>query len=160
MAIQRKNISAVEFRKNFLTNSRAYGFNDRKVKLPYYDIFPLVLKWRKDKFIEIYQFGDKPKHGMVKPSHRDNNSKLVSCYEEYFHVRLKIEQCDPLILITFEDVIKEEPPWLVIETLINHDQFFGRIGTSKKTHKLLNNIRTALAHRINYSRSKDKNGNN
>lgn len=155
MAIQRKNISAVDFRKNFLTNSHAYGFNESKVKFLYKDIFRLVLKWNNDQFVDIYESGDNHKYGMIKSSHKDKSGKITLCYSDFFHSRLINKNFDPLILLTFENVKDHAYPWLIVETIVNHDQMFGRLGFSKKMCRHLDNLHSALSRRINFGRSKD-----
>ncbi|WP_380184527.1 hypothetical protein [Kalamiella sp. sgz302252] len=156
MAIQRKSISWVDFRLKFEDSCRAYGFNADKIDALSTDIFELVAKWRADGFVDIYENGDKPAHGMIKSSRKDASGRIYECYTEFYHSRITPGADDPLLLLTFENVADDPFPWLVLESIIKHDQYFGRKGKAKRMVNHLNALREAVARRINYARKKFK----
>ena len=90
------------------------------------------MKWNNDQFVDIYESGDNHKYGMIKSSHKDKSGKITLCYSDFFHSRLINKNFDPLILLTFENVKDHAYPWLIVETLVNHDQIFGRLAYRKK----------------------------
>lgn len=156
MAIQRKSISWADFRLKFEDSSQAYGFNADKIDALSTHIFELVAKWRTDGFVEIYEDGDRHAHGMIKSSKKDASGRIYECYCEFYHSRILPGAADPLLLLTFEYVAGDPYPWLVVESIIRHDQYFGRQGAAKRMVKHLQTLREAVARRINFARKNFK----
>lgn len=156
MSIQRKNLSRAEFRLSFERNARAFGFNEARIDPLLPNISGLVAMWRNNRYVDIYQQGDKQQWGMIKPSKRDNRGRIIQYYIDFYHGRVISGKPDPLLLLTFEDVEGDPYPWLILESLINHDQFFGRHGMAKRLQHYLDNLRRALLNRIDTGRRKDK----
>ena len=156
MTIQRKDLSRAEFRLSFERNARAFGFNEARIEPLLTNIFSLVARWRNDRYVDIYEQSDKHCWGMIKPSKRDSRGRIIQYYIDFYHARVIPGMTDPLLLLTFEEVEGDPHPWLILESLINHDQFFGRHGMAKKLQQYLDNLRKALLSRINAGRRKDK----
>lgn len=124
MAILRKSISGADLRSKFFQTSQAWGYTVAKQAVLMADIAQLLALWRGNKWVEIYTLTSECQHGRIKSSRFNAAGQETPCYALYFHTRARPDAVDPLLIVTFDDIPGNEP-CLMIETIINHKNYFG-----------------------------------
>ncbi|MBK4828296.1 hypothetical protein IMY97_09290 [Pectobacterium versatile] len=130
----KKRISGVDLRAGFHLTSQALGFPPGKQAPLMADIAVLVAKWRSILEVEIYTKNYEFQYGRIKSSRFNAAGEESEHYATYFHTRAKPNAGDPLLIISFDSIAGQDD-FMFIETITDHNIYFGSPGAGKtKAH--------------------------
>lgn len=143
-------ISKINYKESFYDVSRDLGIFDTEIEKS----SDLILLWKNQRYIEVYENPDDRQYGRVKKSWIKNDGNIVSVYKGLYHTRIS-EQNDPLLILALPwdtDKTPRSEKIIDIYFMINHDDIFGernRFGQSKESD--LKNIYLQIAELRNKS---------
>lgn len=143
--MKRVAITSVNLSHCFALLSEQFGYSRQDKIKHVFAVQKLVLEWRNNGYVEIYD-SDQFK-GWARA--KDSNSVLGSSpyYVGLFHVHLYDGHYDPMIVITFEPEKLAEgrvTHHVTLHCLISHDEMFGPRGQVKRDKQTMKCLRQGV----------------
>gem|GEM_PF-1016699 len=127
LMLKKEHITAAKINHFFYEFSAEYGYNAEKYLE---EVLDLIDKWEQQGFVEVYKETSDRLHGRAKESDSDAQGRLVIEYIGLYHVRLRANFNDPLLVIKFTKD-EQDKQYVSIRFITDHEKLFGCVDQKR-----------------------------